>query len=666
MILFAVFFILFSTKGSVYAATEKQGDNWYSVISNIGMTLKPERPRDFVNISKTADRNSDNDAMLFVFSDAGCIVMTNRNSPRMIDPESSQRKYILRYWIKTETNHKTGDYTFCYIRMQTPSAIGSPVSFPRIKFRFMDDWTHMGQVFTLDRDGLIGNIQFVIGSTASGLNLWLDDLFFTEVTDLSENEIKELLEDAQFKTIDKLELKEELVDRSPPVKGNKVWNSGFEAIADGGWGYPAHRMRADDFEDQNPHSGKFALKLGTKPLMHFPISVAMYKKHSFSVWVRTYEDGRRSKISLSINSWKGDYRFTKTEKVDWPDWMRVSISEVLMPVPSRHYWFEIKGENIVIDDVQVEEGDASFYQPHGGIEAALSMAAKAYIYDWGQSAPLHVHFANTNSSGFQETATVRVWNIFEKVVWSEEIQVDLGPGGRRDTTYKLPNTLRGAFCADIVLGNTVLAERVFSVLPKPKEILAEQSMLGDHLNFTEFNLWAARSMGTRWTRCHDGYTKIFKMYLVNPQPEVWRWNTPLSVSAGADDAVRLADKYGIKILGVLDEPPGWATGQPERERCRGCYPENWQAWKKYVEKVAGRYKDSINEWELFNEPSNPDKYFDLCRNTYPVLKTVLAEGSLVRLSSNPGAPMAKKFKRLEGDRYLDAASAHIYKYSGNG
>jgi len=549
--------------------------------------------------------------------------------------------------------------------MQTPSWIGAQVTYPRTKFAYLDDWTHVGMVFTLRKNGLIGSIQFRVDSSRPGLRLWLDDLFFTEVTDLPQDKVKELLGDAEFKPIKSLPFRKDMVDGSPPQKGNMLWNAGFEFVSNGAWGRPAHRFTAADFTTDNPHSGKRALVLKHGSLLHMPLPLKTYKQHTFSVYARSLSAETRGKMELRLTSYGGGYRYQKKFDVG-PEWKRFSVGSVPMPVPGSRYYLLLIADNVAIDDAQLEEGDATEYAPRCGVEAALSMDARAYIYEWGKSVPLNVHFANTGKNDLTTEAQVRVWDIFGKAIYSQKIPLRLAPGARLEKTLHLPDNLRGAFCADICAGEAVLAERVFSVLPEPRDIPAEDSMMGDHLNFSEFNMWAARRMGTRWTRTHDGFCKIFKMYRIQPKPGEWDWKSPLAASVGPDEAVLLAKKHGIKIVGLLDEPPGWAVGLPGKGRCRGAFPEDWNAWLKYVNTIVTRYKGYIDTWELYNEPSNLEKYVELCEKTYAEFKKTLPKARLIGLSGTPNAPMCKGFAAMHGERYLDAVTTHIYAWSPKG
>ena len=664
--------VLLLAFGQALLAEGKPGENWYPDNGQGPNILKAEGEKAKTVADVTTDRGPDGamTAWKISFKKADeYFVLSNIKQPKVIKPESRDRKFVMWYWIKTSTDYKTGDYSSCWIRMQTPGSIGALVDFPRTRFAYLDKWTQVGQEFTLRPDGLIGSIQFRLIATRPGLDVWIDKVFFTEVTGMPKEKVAELLGGATFKPIMQMPFKEEFVDKSPPVKGNLLWNSGFEFVSDAGWGGTARRLTEKDFARDNPHSGQQALILDNATATHIPVKLTLYKKHSFSFYARKLAPAKPGQVDVCVASYGKNfsYKFTKRVNIE-KDWQRVVLTEVLMPVPSLSYYVTITGKNVVIDDTQFEEGDPTPYEPRKGIEAALTMdpGVEAYLYDWGQSPVLNACFANPGKEKITATAQVRVWDIYEKIVSQESIPVTLDPGQRIVKTVTLPDTLRGAFCADLVIDGTIFAERVFGVVPVPRDIPAEKSIMGDHLDFNDFNMKSARRLGTRWTRTHDGWAKITKWYLLEPKQGNWKWNTPYIASVGLDDAVKMSEKYGIKILGLLDEPPGWGVGLPKQERCRDYYPTDWTAWNNYVTQIVSRYKGRIDTWELFNEPSNADKYIELCRNTSAIFKKIYPEGKMIGLSCTPGAPIMKKLLQANGQQYVDGISTHIYSYSPNG
>ena len=341
-----------------------QGENWFGDDDGKGVLWAEGRGAEVAETSRAPGHDGEKgSAWKFTFREANAYcVMTNRANPTVLKSEPRVRRFILRYWLKTETDYRTGDNSYDWIRMQTPSFIGADVTFPRTRFRYCDEWTHVGQIFELGRDGLIGSMQFRLRSTKPGLTVWIDDPFFTEVTDLPEAKIKELLAGATFAPKEQLPFREELVDTRPPAKGNRLRNTGFEFVADGALAVAAHRMTEEDFTTENPHGGRRAFRLRGRKLLHGPVKLNLYKKHTLSAWVRPEDASKPAEVEMRLHSFENAYRYGRKERKLEPGWQRIAATEVLMPVPSRLYYVFLKGKNVVVDDVHLEEGEPTSYE----------------------------------------------------------------------------------------------------------------------------------------------------------------------------------------------------------------------------------------------------------------------------------------------------------------
>jgi polysaccharide biosynthesis protein PslG len=91
----------------------------------------------------------------------------------------------------------------------------------------------------------------------------------------------------------------------------------------------------------------------------------------------------------------------------------------------------------------------------------------------------------------------------------------------------------------------------------------------------------------------------FQWFRIEPRPGEYHWHFH-------DRAVELFGRYDIKILGVLGPSVGWATpsGQ-DRADDVSFSPPDPQAFARYAYATALRYKDTVQHWEIWNEPDNP-------------------------------------------------------------
>jgi hypothetical protein len=88
-------------------------------------------------------------------------------------------------------------------------------------------------------------------------------------------------------------------------------------------------------------------------------------------------------------------------------------------------------------------------------------------------------------------------------------------------------------------------------------------------------------------------------YRIQPTPNTWDWTY-------TDNALRSLIQRGIKVVGVIGHPPGWATpygaDQPDSF---SFYPPDPEQFAAFAQVVAVRYSRYITHWEIWNEPDNP-------------------------------------------------------------
>ncbi len=69
-----------------------------------------------------------------------------------------------------------------------------------------------------------------------------------------------------------------------------------------------------------------------------------------------------------------------------------------------------------------------------------------------------------------------------------------------------------------------------------------------------------------------------------------------------DNIVSRYQSAGMNILGLITYSSAWASTNPGSDNYY-YYPPEAEAWEDYVYNLALRYKDSINYWEIWNEPN---------------------------------------------------------------
>lgn len=137
--------------------------------------------------------------------------------------------------------------------------------------------------------------------------------------------------------------------------------------------------------------------------------------------------------------------------------------------------------------------------------------------------------------------------------------------------------------------------------------------------------------------------------------------TEVSFDSQFSNMYRLAQKYGLQIIGILDD------------MTMGSKPFTLADWTKSVRKAQSQFK-SIHVWEIWNEPTiyqlsymdgTPERYTDLLKSAYSVLKSgdrncvVLGLGG-VRLYDSGDLGFSKQVFALGAGAYMDAISLHAY------
>lgn len=91
------------------------------------------------------------------------------------------------------------------------------------------------------------------------------------------------------------------------------------------------------------------------------------------------------------------------------------------------------------------------------------------------------------------------------------------------------------------------------------------------------------------------------------EPRKGEWHFEL-----LDKDVALAKQHNVEILMPLGTVPTWASARPEE---KGGYnpgsaaePKSLNEWRDYVGRVAARYKGSIRNYEIWNEPNQKAFY----------------------------------------------------------
>jgi hypothetical protein len=139
-----------------------------------------------------------------------------------------------------------------------------------------------------------------------------------------------------------------------------------------------------------------------------------------------------------------------------------------------------------------------------------------------------------------------------------------------------------------------------------------------------------------------------------------------------DAMIERARRYGVRVLGLIRGTPVWLSSCPNRgPKATICAPRDPKEWGRLAGEVAAHAKDSIDHWEILNEPDanwaftgNAQDYARMLSAAYDAIKASAPEAKVVfggverprdhewiaRVFAIPGADAAHKF---------DIAAVHL-------
>ena len=204
------------------------------------------------------------------------------------------------------------------------------------------------------------------------------------------------------------------------------------------------------------------------------------------------------------------------------------------------------------------------------------------------------------------------------------------------------NLLFRVVCCGLMLCGTSLA-----AVESPYGICA-------HISRGEFSvapqeLELMRNNGIGWVRAD------FDWKIVEPKQGQWDYSR-------LDAVVELADKYGIRLLPILDYDVPWASPAWKHQ----------DKWLEYVSRTVTRYKGRLSHWEIWNEENSDsmwrdkadaENYLKLVKNTYSTIKKIDPQLKVV-LGGTAGIPMdyIEKFLKAGGGSYFDVMNIHPYRH----
>jgi hypothetical protein len=149
-------------------------------------------------------------------------------------------------------------------------------------------------------------------------------------------------------------------------------------------------------------------------------------------------------------------------------------------------------------------------------------------------------------------------------------------------------------------GKVISAEQEYVLhrLPRPRYwgVPAPQSAFGIASSIDPTRLTMCKAIGLNWLRTVPG-GDLLSWYALEPRKGQWDW-------AATDAKMALIRKHHFSLLAILATTPGWASVLPPDQAGAIAWslPRDLNDYREYVRQVAQRYRDSIDAYDVWNEP----------------------------------------------------------------
>lgn len=446
-----------------------------------------------------------------------------------------------------------------------------------------------------------------------------------------------------------VEVLEPTVEQGPPPGGNVVANGSFEVDPTRTWDAVGGQVQWPCEENVAHGTRSLLVKLAagenfslTTPCMAFngaglPFTLALSAKV------------RGGPVTVEANVYSGlqvaqPGSLLRLEARPDETVRRFSATGPLVPSLNGAYFLKVQGRaerpaELWLDAVSLSpKGEA--FEPASEIEAALSTTALAGIFAPNEPVKAKLD-AFAGARGFNGRFVVEIRDHRERLVGKQEVALDVPAGRPVEKEITLPVRRLGAFRADVFAAGAEkpLASMVFSVIPRPALVPAEQSVIGGHFSTaSDWQMEVAKRLGYRWTRIHD-CSEITHWAASEPEKGRWRF---------FDAQVARVKAAGLEILGEFLRVPVWATVAEKGTQAYACGVGPFRdrgEFEEYVRTVVSHYKSEIHYWEIWNEPygsgfwgGTAEEYAELAKIAAQAAKAADPSCHLLAPCTTPHAP----------------------------
>ncbi len=445
-------------------------------------------------------------------------------------------------------------------------------------------------------------------------------------------------------------------DPSPPLKGNLIPNGSFEVGIGQGWEVTGPSSGRDysirDLWDktQGSHgSACVALPAGAT-LLSRVIRVRPNRSHTLSVRAKA----GTSPSSLTLLVLKGAEKPKKQTFSVGAAWQEIRLGPILSDSPEAEIQIHLAaGERSVwIDELHLEEGDATEYRAKEPIEIGLVCDAPAHLFLEDEKVAMQLLARNESDRATSTRISYEVFDYLNRRVKTGVLNVEIPSKATAKADVDLSTRRRGIFRVIVWADDRGATEEevTYSVVPRPRVAGADPtSLIGVHANASDFQYEALKKLGIKWTRILSPEA-WFRWNLVEPERGKYVWY---------DAKIQKTAAQGFQILGTIGsaEWPKWATQQEKPDL---------DAWEEFVFRIVDHYKPWTKYWEVWNEPVHEfkaDVYAEILRRAIRAIRKADPAAKVVGLGGSFNVDWCVDVIRHLGGRpsdHFDYASTHVY------
>lgn len=467
-----------------------------------------------------------------------------------------------------------------------------------------------------------------------------------------------------------------VMDDSSPQKGNLMINGGME-VGDitNIWGFAANKKVDSSvlWDNTQGYSGNGSLKIPIGPSTAFSDirNTALYsriyhlkpnKKYTISLWAKT-SPGKTTGLRLWMkNSYEPSGGMTRQPDIIklltvTDRWQKLSVSGYALDYPTSDYNFILTNSSDVndyiwIDNVQLEEGDETPFQPSASVEAGISISKTSNIYYIDDMLVADLYVKNNLTTPISKKVYLEYYDHLNKTVKRDTLNVSLESQETKKMSIDLPSKL-GAFRIMYWVDNERNSDReiAYSVINRPISVDAD-SYLGIHPNYIDLQFESLQRLGIKWLRTLS-IADFFQWDKVEVQEGNFKYY---------DSELSVAQNYGLNTMGTIGYGwPSWADA--------GGVPDIAK-WKKFVGQMASHYRNKVRYWEIWNEPNglfSASVYADLLKAASDAikeqdstLKVVAMGGVQLDYMNSVIREIETKYPGWDWKKNLDILSTHAY------